>query len=121
MDVKVNIVSCPCNVRELNPGNNLGPVNIVGASKIDVVPANPPQKPFATVTIYFVRNYGIVPGMAVDPCGGSAGASAPPFPLLALPVALQFEAKDEEQTIMKGGDKNNWFEVRVRPIKADEN
>jgi hypothetical protein len=121
MDIKVNIVSCPCNVRELNPGNNLGPVNIVGASKIDVVPANPPQKPFASVTIYFVRNYGIVPGMAVDPCGGNAGASAPPFPLLALPVALQFEAKDEEQTIMKGGDKNNWFEVRVRPIKADEN
>lgn len=121
MDIKIDIVSCPCNVRELHSGYDLGPVNIVGASKIDVVPANPPQKPFASVTIYFIRNYGVVPGMAVDPCGGNTGTSAPPFPLLALPVALQFEAKDEEQTILKGGDKNNWFEVRVRPIKADEN
>lgn len=119
MNFKVTISNCPCNVRELNPGQSKGPVNIIGATKIDVVPANPPQKPYATVTIYFIRNMGMIGGMAVDPCAGHGGTSFPAMPFPAVPFVLQFDAKDEEQTIMKGGDDKNGFEVKVKRIDPD--
>lgn len=119
MNQKITISNCQCNVRELNPGGSTGPVNIVGAAKITVTPANPPQKPFATVMIYFIRNMGVIAGMAVDPCLGHNGASVPGMPLPAVPFVLQFDAKDEEQTIMEGGDDKNGFKVTVKPLKED--
>ena len=117
MNQKITINNCQCNTRELNPGGSIGPVNIVGAAKITVEPANPPQKPFALVTIYFTRNMGVIAGMAVDPCLGHTGASMPGMALPAVPLVLQFSAKDEEQTIMEGGDANNGFKVTVKPLK----
>lgn len=119
MNQKIVVTSCPCNVRELNPGRSVGPINIVGASRIDVVPANPPQKPYASVTIYFTRSTGIIAGFAVDPCQGSPGTSWPAMPFPALPAVLQFEAKPGEQTLMKGGDANNGFEVKVKRLDED--
>ncbi len=120
MNYRLDVKSCPCNLREVNPGGNIGPVNIAGAARIDVQPANPPQKPFATVTIYFIRNFGMISGMSIDPCGGQPGLTVPGMPILAVPLVLQFEAKPEEQVLKQGGDERNGFEVRVSPLEGDE-
>lgn len=117
MNVVITVNGCTCHVYEISPGTSTGPVNIVGTYKINVLPANPPQNPYPLVMLYFIRNMGMIAGMAVDPCMGAKGISVPSFPLQAVPMFLEFEAKDEEQTIMKGGDANNGFEVKVRPAK----
>jgi hypothetical protein len=119
INAKVTINSCPCDIKEINAGGNLGPVNIVGAARIDVVPANPPAKPYANVTVYFIRNMGVIPGMSVGPCGHNPPISGPPIPLQAVPFVLKFDAKEGEQSIMKGGDEKNGFEVRVTRIDED--
>jgi len=119
MNVKITITSCQCNVREINPGSGTGPVNIIGASKIDIAPANPPNKPYALITVYFIRNVGIIPGMAKDPCGNMGPNSMPPMALPAVPFAVQFE-DDEKEHLVKGGDDKNGFEVRVKPVKEDQ-
>ena len=98
MNFKITISGCPCKVSEVNAGASIGPVNIVGATKIDVVPANPPQKPYAFITIYFIRNMGVIPAMVGDPCGGNIGNRSPVYTLPAVPMVLPFEAKDEEYT-----------------------
>ncbi len=116
---KITISNCNCNIRETNPGKSVGPINIVGAQKIDVVPANPPQKPYAMVTIYFIRNPADIKGLTADPCKGEVYIPVP-FVVPAVPFVLQFEAKDEEQTIMKGGDNKNGFEVKVKPVEGDQ-
>ena len=120
MNFKITVTGCPCNVRELNPGGNIGPINIVGASRIEVVPANPPQKPYASVTIYFIRNTGTVSGMAIDPCLGQPALSLPAMPFPAMPIVLQFDAKDGEQVLKEGGDEKNGFKVKVKRIEADQ-
>ncbi|HVT86318.1 MAG TPA: hypothetical protein VHD35_14030 [Chitinophagaceae bacterium] len=119
MDFKIKIMSCPCNLRELNPGSSTGPVNIIGASKIDIAPANPPQKPYRLITVYFIRNTGVIPGMAIDPCMGHPGLTLPAMALPAVPFVLQFE-DDKKEHLVKGGDEKNGFEVRVTPIQEDQ-
>ncbi|HEY7161434.1 MAG TPA: hypothetical protein VH815_09240, partial [Acidobacteriota bacterium] len=118
MNYKLTISGCPCKVTEVNAGSAIGPVNIVGATKIDIVPANPPQKPYAFVTIYFTRSFGSIPAMQGDPCGHKANSSEA-MSFVAVPPVLMFEAKDEPYTVAKqGGD--NGFEIKVRPLKEDQ-
>ncbi len=118
MNFRMHVSGCPCNVRELNPGTSIGPVNIVGAASIDIVPAKPPGKPYAYVTINWIRNMGMLSGMAVDPCMGRPAFSWPGFPVPAVPVPFGFEAKDGEQTI-HGGDSKNGFEIKIRKLEVD--
>jgi hypothetical protein len=118
MNYKLTISGCPCKVSEVNAGSSIGPINIVGATKIDVVPANPPQKPYAFITIYFIRNMGVIPAMVGDPCGHNANSS-PAMAFPAVPLVLVFEAKDEEYTVAKEGTDNG-FEIKVKPVKEDQ-
>ncbi|MDP4260994.1 MAG: hypothetical protein Q8941_00570, partial [Bacteroidota bacterium] len=116
--IKVIVSSCPCDIKEINPGNNIGPINIVGAYKLDVKPADPPQHPYPFITVYFIRNMGSVPGMSVGPCVHQPPYSWPSIALPAVPMVLAFEAKDEEYTVVKEGTDNG-FEIKVKPAKED--
>ncbi len=118
MNFKMTITGCPCNLREINPGASIGPVNIVGATRIYIVPANPPQKPYEYVTIDWIRNMGSIGGMAIDPCVGNPSLSWPWMSIPAVPMPFGFEAKDDEQFI-KGGDEKNGFVIKIKPIKED--
>jgi hypothetical protein len=117
---KQNVGRCTISGIDSSTCYDIGPIDIAGASKITVVPANPPQHPYPFVTIYFIKTIAIIPGMAVDPCGGNIGASVPAWPMpAAVPMVLAFEAKDEEYTVAKqGGD--NGFEIKVKPLKEDQ-
>jgi hypothetical protein len=119
MNDKVTSSGCICEVTEINAGNNSGPINIAGASKIDVVPAEPPQKPYAFITIYFIRTIGVMPGWHAPPCGHTNDVVTPPMPLPAVPFVLVFEAKDEEYVVAKEGTDNG-FEIKVKPVKEDQ-
>jgi len=119
MNYKLTISGCPCKVTEVNAGSAIGPVNILGATKIDIVPASPPQKPYVFIRIYFIRNMGAIPAMVGDPCGGNVGNRSPVMALPAVPMVVLFEAKDEPYTVTKEGTDNG-FEIKVKPVKEDQ-
>jgi len=119
MNVKVTSSGCPCKVTEINEGNNSGSINIVGASKIEVLQADPPKTQYALVMIYFIKNVGLMPGWHAPPCGHINDVVTPPIAFPAIPFFIEFEAKDEEHTIAKqGGD--NGFEIKVKPVKEEQ-
>jgi hypothetical protein len=115
MNVQVTSGGCRCEVTEINKGNNIGPINIAGITKVDVVPAHPPEKPYAFITVYFTRNMGVMPGWHAPPCGHTNDVVTPSMALPAVPFVIPFEARDDAYTVMKqGGD--NGFEIKVRPV-----
>jgi hypothetical protein len=119
MNVQVSSNGCSCKVTEINAGNNSGPIDIVGAYRIDVVPPDLPKHPYPFIRIYFIRSVGVLPGWHAPPCGHINDVVTPPMALPAIPLALVFEAKDEEYTVAKqGGD--NGFEIKVKPVKEEQ-
>lgn len=116
---QVSSNGCRCKVEEINKGNNSGPINIEGASKVDITPANPPGKPYRVITVYFVRSVGVMPGWHAPPCGHTNDVVTPPMALPALPFVLSWE-DDGKEHLIKSGDEKNGFEIRVKPVKGDE-
>ena len=106
---------CTCPVEEINKGNNIGPVNIEGASKIEIVP----QQPFRVIRVYFTKAAAWLPGWHAPPCGHTNDVVTPPLALPALPFFLSWE-DDGKEHLMKGGDDRNGWEITVKPVAGDQ-
>lgn len=118
MDVKIVIdKKCQCNMEIWSSGHDVGPVDIEGASKIEITSPDPPKN--RVINVWFIRTAGVIPGMRSSPCGpGHVPVSVPPFALPALPFFLSWE-DDGKEHLVKGGDDKNGFEVRILPVKDD--
>lgn len=115
MNVVVTATKCRCPVEEINKGNNIGAINIEGASKIEIIP----QQPFRVIRVYFTKAAAWLPGWHAPPCGHTNDVVTPPLAIPALPFFLSWE-DDGKEHLMKGGDDKNGWEIRVKPVKYGE-
>lgn len=105
---------CKCTPIWTNKPLVKGPINIAGASRIDVTPASLPNHPFARVRIMLQHISSPIPTLRWPcPAGG-----LPPASILGnmlkffLPPFIEFEANNEEEQVitlgnLSGGAENN--------------
>jgi hypothetical protein len=104
---------CKCAFIWLNRPLVKGPINIVGASRIEITPANLPATPFARVRIMLQHTSSPLPDFRV-PCPVSG---LPPASLLGnmlryfLPPFIQFEANNTSEQVITLADLSQQAEA----------
>lgn len=113
-----------CNMTVYNPGTCTGTLHIIGVKAKRVIPAQLPGNPYPMIEILFVPgraehikfDLDCPPPPGVKERGKTIGKAIPQLDLLdistpALPVALKFQARAEEQIIY---EKKEGSEMHIR-------
>jgi hypothetical protein len=114
-----------CTVIPITPGS--GNIHVLGAQSIKIIPAASP-KDNRWVEITFVRAPTIFPVLKITcpPVGRGSPYSntteretAMGMRIIAYPTSIKFEAKEEEQTVLKLGEEgdNIYVRITVRQVK----
>ncbi|MFL5809143.1 MAG: hypothetical protein ACJ749_06440 [Flavisolibacter sp.] len=123
-----------CIMTVLNPTTCTGMLHIIGVKSANLIPAQPPGQPYATIEITFIpgRTEHIKFQLDCPPPPSTKGRSKSDEKLVAqmylldamtpvLPMQIKFVAKPEEQTVMQLGKEGGEIYVRfsVKQIKDD--
>src|SRR4030095_9938021 len=103
---------CPCGFIWTNRPV-AGPINMIGASRIDVTPASLPSTPFRKVRIMLKHALSPLPNLKGTCRTGGGVPTAAPFGFVFLPPMIEFEAKDDPEQrftlseLTRGSMQNN--------------
>lgn len=124
-NLEIRFNPCPCAPIWVNRPNQ-GPINTIGAKRIDVTPASMPGNPFRKVRI--LLNHAISP-MPILKTACPTSQPAPPIGGVILPPLIEFEANNEpEQKITlseltRGSMKNerrNGVNILIKLIEEND-
>ena len=108
-NLQIRLNPCPCGMTWSNRPT-AGPINIIGARRIEVTPASLPANPFRKVRI--MLNHALAP-MPTFRFACNSRMPNPPVGAVMLPPYLEFEANNEQEqkitlgTMTAGSIENN--------------
>jgi hypothetical protein len=127
-NLQIGFNPCACPIEWTNRLLTRGPINIIGANRIDVTPASIPSTPFPKVKIFLKHAYSQLPKFNENACD----SWVPNFQTgigVFLPLLVEFEANNEPEQkltlaeLTEGTERNSRADgviILIRLIEEEE-